>query len=56
MNRFTKYDDLVAPWKTDPKVRNSLLERIKSQSQNATNPQNLYTEENITEEYYRSWL
>jgi hypothetical protein len=56
MNRFTKYDDLVSPWKNDQRVRNSLLERIKNQSQNASNNQNLYTEENITEEYYKSWL
>lgn len=45
MSRYKKYEDLIAPWKTDPKTREGLLERIRSRAaKEGGNSENLFTE------------
>ena len=57
MDRNNKYEDLIAHWKTDPKIREALINRIRDNSYKlADSSTNLFTEENITEEYYKTWL
>lgn len=57
MNRYNKYQDLIAPWKTDPKTREGLIQRIRENaSKDSVNAQTLFTEETIAQEYYKLWL
>jgi hypothetical protein len=52
-----KYAGLEAPWKNNPSTREGLIQRIKQAFiQGANNNQASFTEEKISEEYYKMWL
>ena len=57
MQKYKKYEDLMAPWKNDQKTRDDLIARIRSQSSKTSELNaNQFTQERVIEEYYKAWL